>query len=210
MGFYENKIFPILLEKQMDKANYRHERNEALRDVSGDILEIGFGTGLNLPHYPKHIKKIVALDINPGMNSKSRKRMLASGINVDYHCLNSETLPFEASSFDSVVSTWTLCSIVDLKSALLEIHRVLKPTGKFLFLEHGLAGFKMQKLQNWLTPVQKIIGCGCHLNREIDEFIQQTGFKFENLDRFIMDGTSTPLASSMYRGTAIPLDTNSL
>jgi len=206
VGIYERRIFPFILDKQMNKDNYKHERDSTLSNATGRILEIGFGTGLNLPHYPKHIKKIVALDINPGMNVKAQKRMLESGLNVEYHCLNSEMLPFETSSFDSVISTWTLCSIADLNSALSEIHRVLKPTGKFVFLEHGLAEEPgMQKLQYWMTPVQKIVGCGCHLNRKIDELIRQAGFQIENLERFIMDGASTPLASSMYRGVANPV-----
>ena len=209
MGIYEKRIFPFILERQMNKGNYRRERNLTLPSVSGNILEIGFGTGLNLPHYPDHVEGIVALDINPGMNAMARKRMVESGLNVEYHCLNSEALPFEKCSFDSVVSTWTLCSIADLKSALLEIHRVLRPTGKFIFLEHGLAeNLRMQKFQRWLTPAQKLVGCGCHLDREIDKLIRQAGFNIQTLERFTMEGASTPLASSMYRGVATPQSDN--
>ena len=206
MRFYEKSVFPFILDKQMNKENYQRERNITLPNATGSVLEIGFGTGLNLPHYPDHVNKIVALDINPGMNAKAQKRMLESGLDVEYHCLNTENLPFETSLFDTVISTWTLCSITDLHSALLEIHRVLKPNGKFIFLEHGLAeNPRMQTLQNWITPIQKVIACGCHLNRKIDASIKQAGFEITNLERFIMEGASSPLAGSMYRGIAYPV-----
>ncbi len=206
MNFYEEKIFPAIIEKQMGKDNYKQERNTTLSNVTGKTLEIGFGTGLNLPHYPEHVKKITALDINPGMNSKAQERMQHAGIEVEYHCLNSEALPFETGSFDTVVSTWTLCSIADLDSALAEIHRVLKPTGEFLFLEHGLAeGATMKKLQNLFTPLQKKLACGCHLNRAIDQSIQESGFNIKNLERFWFKGATSPLASPMYRGVAKPI-----
>jgi len=206
MGFYENKVFPVIMEKQMSKDSYKSERENILSNVKGRILEIGFGTGLNLPHYPEHIKQIVALDINPGMNDRAQERILETGLNVDYHCLNSESLPFENDSFDSVVSTWTLCSITDLDSALSEIHRVLKPTGMFVFLEHGFAEEAFtQKLQNFFTPIQKVLACGCHLNREIDQLIEQAGFKIEQLERFRFEKATTPLASPMYRGIASPV-----
>ena len=206
MGFYENKVFPVIMEKQMSKDNYKKERGKILSNAKGRILEIGFGTGLNLPHYPEHIKEIVALDINPGMNDRAEARILETGLNVEYHCLNSESLPFETDSFDSVVSTWTLCSITYLNSALLEIRRVLKPTGIFVFLEHGFAEEAItQKLQDFFTPIQKVLACGCHLNREIDQLIEQAGFKIEKLERFRFKKATTPLASPMYRGIASPV-----
>lgn len=203
MGFYENKIFPYLLDKQMSKASYADERPLALANASGRILEIGFGTGLNLPHYPAHVKDIVALDINPGMNAMAQRRMLEAGVCVEHHCLNGEILPFEDDSFDSVVSTWTLCSIDNLPSALAEIYRVLKSAGKFFFLEHGLADKpSVQKLQHWITPVQKVIGCGCRLNVAIDRALEEAGFRIDKLDKFILSGTTSPLSGSMYRGIA--------
>lgn len=206
MGCYEKRIFPMLMDKQMNKESYQREREIALRNVSGRILEIGFGTGLNLPYYPEGIKKIVALDINPAMDKRARDRINASSIDVDYHCLNSEKLPFETGTFDTVVSTWTLCSIADLGSALLEIHRVLSTTGKFVFLEHGLAQEAMtQKLQKLITPVQKVLGCGCHLDREIDRLIKEAGFRIDGLEKFRMSGATTPLASSLFRGIAYPV-----
>jgi len=206
MGFYANRIFPYFADKQLAKPTYSNERPCVLANASGKILEIGFGTGLNLPHYPVHVKEIVALDINPGMNAKAQVRMLESGIKVELLCINADTLPFENDSFDSVVSTWNLCSIDNLHSALSEIRRVLKSTGKFVFLEHGLADAPiMQRLQHSMTPIQKVFGCGCRLNVAIDKAIEEAGFRIDKLDKFIISGTSSPLAGSMYRGIACPV-----
>jgi len=190
----------------MSKESYANQRPIVLSNASGKVLEIGFGTGLNLPHYPTTIKEVVALDINPGMSKKAQQRSVETGIQVEHHCLSGEQLPFDNESFDTVVSTWTLCSIDDLRSALLEIRRVLKPSGKFIFLEHGLADKPVtQKLQHCVTPIQKIIACGCRLNVEIDKAITSAGFQINKLDKFILNGATSPLAGSMYRGVAFPV-----
>ena len=206
MGIYEKHLFPFLLDKQMSKLNYAQERPIALREAKGKILEIGFGTGLNLAHYPDRVNNIVALDVNPGMNKKARERAKASSIEVELACLNGEKLPFDNASFDTVISTWTLCSIDNLPTALAEIHRVLKADGQFLFMDHGLGESKrVQRLQHRLTPVQKVIGCGCRLNVPIDTAIASAGFRIENLEKFVLDGALTPLSASIYRGKALPL-----
>jgi ubiquinone/menaquinone biosynthesis C-methylase UbiE len=154
-------------------------RQEVLSDVSGEILEIGFGTGLNLPYYPVNIPKITTIDPNSGMNRQAKKRIAASKINVDCREIGTETLPFNDNSFDSVVSTWTLCSIAQIELAIQQIYRVLKPNGKFFFIEHGLSNeTNIQVWQNHLTPIQKIIGDGCHLNRDIKKLVST---KFQNL-----------------------------
>jgi len=205
MNYYERKIFPKMLEKVMSQENYAKERAATLKYSNGRVLEIGFGTGLNLPHYPSHIKKIEALDINPGMNETAYQRMNASGIEVKHHCLSTEKLPFKDNKFDTVVSTWTLCSINDLHSALIEVSRILKPGGQLLFLEHGLADTKsVRGIQHTFTPIKKIIACGCRINIPIDETISQAGFKINHLERFILDNTSA-ITGSMYRGVAISL-----
>ena len=114
-------------------------RSELLADVGGEVLEIGFGTGLNLPHYPEHVRRITTVDPNPGMNKLARRRIAESGIAVDQRALGGEALPFEDETFDCVVSTWTLCSIPEVGRALGEVYRVLRPGGRFVFLEHGLS-----------------------------------------------------------------------
>lgn len=174
MNLYSRFLLPRLLDWAMAGDELSRCRQEVLVEVQGEILEIGFGTGLNLPHYPKHVDKLTAIDVNPGMSTIAQKRLKNSPITVDYQVLNGERLPMADATFDSVVSTWTLCSITNVEQALQEIHRVLKPNGRFFFVEHGLSHDpKVQVWQHRLTPIQKVIGDGCHLDRDIEALIQQ-------------------------------------
>jgi ubiquinone/menaquinone biosynthesis C-methylase UbiE len=176
-------------------------RQEVLAKVYGEVLEIGFGTGLNIPYYPKHIQKLTTIDVNPGMNTLAQKRIDASGIDVDHQVLDSEKLPMPDNTFDSVVSTWTLCSIAKVEKALQEIHRVLKPGGQFFFIEHGLSNEpKTQVWQNRLTPLQKIIADGCHLNRSIKQLIENH-FEILTLEQFY-EPNFPKVAGYMYKGVA--------
>lgn len=174
MGFYSNLVIPYCIDLSMSGSNLQQYRQELLKDVSGEILEIGFGTGLNLPHYPEQVTKITTVEPNLGMQKLARSRIKQSQITVDYKVLNSESLPMRDATFDSVVCTWTLCSIPLVEQAVAEVERVLKPGGKFLFIEHGLSQDpKVQVWQNRLTPIQKVIADGCHLNRRIKELVEQ-------------------------------------
>jgi ubiquinone/menaquinone biosynthesis C-methylase UbiE len=176
-------------------------RRALLTDVRGEVLEIGFGTGLNLPHYPSEVKKLTTVDPNPGMSALAKKRIAASPIPVETLLLDAERLPFPDRSFDSVVSTWTLCSIPNIDQALREIHRVLKPSGRFFFLEHGLSHeAKVRKWQHRFTPLSKRFADGCHLNREIQLLIEEH-FKVVRLDRFYQKG-APKIAGYFYRGIA--------
>ena len=178
-------------------------RVSALANVSGDVFEIGFGTGLNLPHYPAGVKKIVTADPNPGMAQLARRQIAESGIEVDLRILNGESLPIEDNSFDSVVCTWTLCSIPNVGQALREIRRIMRPEGRFYFVEHGLADDPgVRKWQDRLTPLQRKIGDGCHFNRNIKELIADQGFRFEKLDNFYMK-KAPRVAGYMYQGIAV-------
>ncbi len=201
MGFYSQVIFPRALDWVMSDPLFTQYRQAVLSEVSGEILEIGFGTGLNLPHYPKSIQKLTAIDANPGMNALARKRIQSSGIIVANRVLNGESLPMADNSFDSVVSTWTLCSIAKVKQALQEIHRVLKPGGKFFFIEHGLSDDpKVQVWQHRLTPLQKIIADGCHLDRNMKKLVENQ-FEVLKLEEFYMEETPK-FAGYMYKGVA--------
>ncbi|MEL6928747.1 MAG: class I SAM-dependent methyltransferase [Cyanobacteria bacterium J06600_6] len=174
MSFYSNSIIPYCIDLAMSGSSLEQYRQELLTEVSGEILEIGFGTGLNLPHYPPSVSKITTIDPNPGMQKLARSRIAKSQISVDYKVLNGESLPMPDEIFDSVVCTWTLCSIPLVEQALSEVYRLLKPGGKFYFIEHGLSQDRgVQVWQNRLTPIQKIIADGCHLNRRIDALVQQ-------------------------------------
>lgn len=186
----------------MDKPYIKEGRKNLLRNVNGEVLEIGFGTGLNLPHYPSSVTKLTIIDKNPGMNKKAQERILASKINVENKIINGEELPFDDESFDSVVSTFTLCSIKAIDKSLKEIYRTLKPDGKFFFQEHGLANDpKIRNWQNRINPFQKMWADGCNLNRDIKLLIEQNGFhiiEFKNY--FLEKGWKTH--TFMYEGIA--------
>ncbi|MGB6013090.1 MAG: class I SAM-dependent methyltransferase, partial [Nodosilinea sp.] len=163
MGLYNEKILPYLIDWSMANSTLEHYRRDALAKASGAVLEIGFGTGLNLPYYPDHISQIVTVDPSPGVHRLAQKRIDASPITVDHRMLSGEALPISDGTFDSVISTFTLCSIPQIEQALAEIYRVLKPGGRFFFVEHGLSPDPgIQTWQNLLTPVQKRIAGGCH------------------------------------------------
>ena len=202
MGLYSNLIVPYCIDFAMSGSDLSEYRQQLLADVSGDILEIGFGTGLNLPYYPNKINKITTIDPNPGMGRLARSRIEASGITVDYKVLNGESIPMADASFDSVVCTWTLCSIQRVDRAIAEIYRLLKSEGKFFFIEHGLSrDDSIQVWQNRLTPVQKIIADGCHLNREIDAIVKR---QFVNVTIEQFYAPKLPkVIGYMYRGVAI-------
>ena len=202
MGFYSTIVLPRLLDRVMSNPEMAKYRQILLKDVERDVLEIGFGTGLNLAYYPHHIDKITTVDPNPGMNKLAEKRIQTSEIGVENHVLNGERLPMESNSFDSVISTWTLCSIAQVNQALQEIHRVLKPGGKFFFIEHGLSDDpKIQTWQNRLNPLQKIIGDGCNLNRNIQALVEQH-FETVTLERFEMESLPR-VGSYTYKGVAV-------
>lgn len=174
MGFYSNFIIPYGIDIVMSGSPLSEYRQQLLKNVSGEILEIGFGTGLNLPFYPDSVSKITTIDPNPGMKKRARSRIATSNIEVDFQILNGENLPMADASFDSVVCTWTLCSITRVEQAIAEVHRLLKPKGKFFFIEHGLSKDPpIQAWQNRLTPIQKVVADGCHLNRNIQHLVQQ-------------------------------------
>ncbi|MGD9000862.1 MAG: class I SAM-dependent methyltransferase, partial [Granulosicoccaceae bacterium] len=135
MGFYSRVLFPWAMNLLMSRPAFSEQRVAVLKDVSGDILEIGFGTGLNLPHYPAHVSRLATIEPNPGMARYAARQIAESLIDVEQHVSSGEALPLADASFDTVVSTWTLCSIPDVERALREVRRVLKPGGRFLFLE---------------------------------------------------------------------------
>jgi len=186
----------------MDKPQIQEGRKKILENVSGEVLEIGFGTGLNLPHYPDSITSLTIIDKNPGMIRIAQERIKQSNIKVESKIVNGEELPFENQSFDSIVSTYTLCSIKNVDLALKEIYRVLKPDGKFFFKEHGLSDDpKIQKWQNRLNPFQKVWADGCHLNRDIKSLIENNGFSITEFKNYFLEkGLKTH--TFMYEGIA--------
>ncbi|MDO1448415.1 class I SAM-dependent methyltransferase [Rhodocytophaga aerolata] len=200
MGIYSKYLFPRLMNAGMSGELTGFYRKEILTHARGKILEIGFGTGLNLPYYPASVKKIHTIDVNAGMNLLAFKHMEKSAIQVEYHIGDAKQLPFGDAFFDTVVSTWTLCSIKNISKALEEIYRVLKPEGKFLFVEHGLSNeAHIQKWQHVVTPIQKVMADGCHVNRNIETLIQGAGFRFETLTKQYAKGVPK-VAGYLYYG----------
>lgn len=202
MGIYSRYIFPRLMNLSMSGEEAISYRKKILKGVQGQILEIGFGTGLNLPYYPKYVKKIYTIDVNKGMNPLAMNHIKKSTIQVDYYILDAQSLPFADEYFDTIVSTWTLCSIKDIHKALEQIYRVLKPEGKFMFVEHGLSHeANIQKWQHFLTPIQKVVADGCHVDRDIEQVIQAAGFRFERLTKEYAAGIPK-VAGYFYYGIA--------
>jgi ubiquinone/menaquinone biosynthesis C-methylase UbiE len=204
MNLYRRVIFPQLLDLALSGERIERYRRQLLAHVQGSVLEIGFGTGLNLSCYPEHIRKITGVDPNPGMGSLARRRIASSPIAVDWQVADAQKLPFPSQSFDSVVSTWTLCSIPNVAKALREIRRVLRAGGKLFFLEHGLSEDpQVQRWQNCLNPLQKVIADGCNLNRDMARLIREAGFRFEQLERFYMPDQPRFIGYT-YQGIALP------
>jgi ubiquinone/menaquinone biosynthesis C-methylase UbiE len=204
MGFYADHVFPRLMDWAMNSARLREQRRQALAAAQGAVLEVGFGTGLNLPHYPAAVTSLTVLDPAKLLPNTVARRIAAATIPIAAAYCSAETLPFEDGQFDCAVSTWTLCTIPDAVAALREVRRVLKPDGRFLFLEHGRSEDpRVATWQDRLNPLQRRLACGCNLNRPIDRLIRQAGLTLDRLDRFRMPGVPR-IAGEMYRGAAFP------
>ena len=204
MGFYAEQVFPRLMDWILGARRFQEYRREVLAQVGGAVLEIGFGTGLNLPHYPKTVSSLTALEPAILLPQTVTRRLSEGSLMVEMVRVSAEAMPFEAGRFDWVVSTWTLCSIPDAVAALREVCRVLKPGGRLVFLEHGRSDdARVAKLQDFFNPVQRLLGCGCNLNRPIGALIEQGGLKVKRLDRFLLPHVPR-IAGEMYRGVAIP------
>ena len=204
MGFYASHVFPRIMDWTLRRPRMQRERQEALAEARGEVLEIGFGTGLNLRHYPPGVTRLTALDVADLLPARTAERVAAAPFPVERVRLTAERLPFPDGRFDCIVSTWTLCSIPDALAALREVRRVLRPAGRLVFLEHGRSDDpRVARWQDRLNPIQRRMGCGCNLNRPIDALIQDAGFAINRLDRFVIAGEPS-LMASMYRGTASP------
>ncbi len=203
MGFYSRVVFPRLCDCLLGQPSFSGLRKGVLADAGGAILEIGFGSGLNLAHYPEHVRKVTAADPNPGMNRRAIGRIAASRIEVDQRAIGGESLPFGDESFDSVVSTWTMCSIPEVDRALAEVHRVLRPGGRLVFLEHGLADDPgVRKWQRRLNPIERVVADGCRLDLDVEAVVRGQPFRRVEVERFEIEGLPRT-HGSMYRGSAI-------
>lgn len=203
MGFYEDQILPRGINWVMSGERFSKLRRQYLKDAEGKVLEVGFGSGLNLPYYTHRVTHLYALDPSQLGRGLAETRIQRAPFPVEFVELEGNRFALPDHSVDAVVSTWTVCTIPDPVAALKEIRRVLRPNAKFYFLEHGLSPHRgVARLQNIWNPIQKRFAGGCHVNREIDRLILSSGFKILSYKRFYMEGPK--IFSFMYGGIASP------
>src|SRR5262249_23823347 len=203
MGFYQDQILPLLINLSMRQKNLVAYRNRVVPAAEGRVLEIGLGSGLNLPFYSSNARQVTGLDPSLKLLAMARRSRRTVFRYLEFIGGSAEKIPLNSGSVDTVVTTWTLCSIPAAVDALREMHRVLKPSGRLLFVEHGRAPeLNVQWWQDRLTPIWKRLSGGCHLNRAIGSLIDDAGFQFERLETGYMRGPK-PM-TFVYEGSARP------
>jgi ubiquinone/menaquinone biosynthesis C-methylase UbiE len=203
MGLYQDRILPWLTHLTMRQSRLVPYRTRAAAGATGRVLEIGIGSGLNLPFYGPGVGEIIGLEPSPKLlgfaRAAARERNRALALIEG----SAEAIPIESASIDTVLTTWTMCSIPNVDAALAEMRRVLRPNGRLLFVEHGRAPEpRVQWWQDRLTPMWRRVAGGCHLNRAVADSVTRAGFRLERLDMGYMPGPK-PM-TFMYEGAAQP------
>jgi len=203
MGFYRDRVFPRVMNVACNTQSTRRIRAQVCEPLAGEVLEIGFGTGLNLPHLPTSVGRLLAVDpLRAGRRLAGARLDDATHVSVDFVGLDGQSLELEDDSVDNALSTWTLCTIPDPAAAVREIGRVLRPGGTFHFAEHGRApDSKVRAWQDRLNGVQRRVACGCNLNRDIAAIIEDGGMTMVTIDTFYVKGDPRFLGWT-YQGTA--------
>jgi ubiquinone/menaquinone biosynthesis C-methylase UbiE len=203
MSFYEERILPSLIDLAMRNARLAPYRSRVVPAASGRVLEVGIGSGLNLPFYSASASEIVGIEPSAKLLKMTRSAAGRASTPLKLIEGTAEAIPIDDQTIDTVVTSWTMCSIPAIERALQEMRRVLKPGGRLLFVEHGRAPEPgVRWWQDHLTPAWKRFSGGCHLNRAIRELIQHAGFHMEHLDTGYMPGPK-PM-TFMYEGSAQP------
>lgn len=204
VSFYDDKVLPHLIDLACATKPTRRQREKIVHLAEGDVLEVGFGSGLNLPFYDTgKVRKVFGLEPSAGMRRKAQPNVEASGIDVEFIDLPGEKIPLESNSVDTVLVTFTLCSIDDAVAALDGMRRVLKPAGKLLFCEHGAApDAGVRRWQDRLNPGWKRFAGGCNMNRDIPALIERGGFRIAMDERMYIPGLR--ILSYNYWGIAKP------
>jgi len=200
MGFYSRYVLPRLIDSACSQPPLNDLRQQFVPQARGRVLEIGIGSGLNLRYY-KEIESLTGLEPNDALTERAQRRAKQAPFKVDGLRAGAENIPAQDRTFDSIVCTWTLCSVTDPSRALSEMRRVLKPEGKLYFIEHGLAPDEpTQAWQRRLNPIWGVIGGGCQLNRNIPKLVEGAGLTALQLDKGFVPGPK--FAAFMYRGIA--------
>lgn len=187
MRLYRDQILPRLTDVVMRRDEFTEIRARVVAGLDGVVLEIGFGSGLNVPLYPPTVRRLLAVDPATVGRKLANGRVAAGNVPVEYIGLDASVLALEEGSIDHAVTTWTLCSIPDVQRALSEIYRVLRPGGTYHFVEHGRSpDTGVARWQDRLTPVQRLVAGGCHLNRPIDDLIAGSGLRLARLDNYYL------------------------
>lgn len=183
MGFYQRRIVPFLIHTAMKNRAAERLRRRIIPAARGRVLEIGIGSALNLPFYGADVTSVIGIDPSEALLNRARLAARDAAFDVELVEANAETLPFDTGDFDSVISTWTLCSIPGVETALGEMRRVLKPGGRLVFVEHGRsADAGVRRWQDRLNPAWRCIAGGCNINRDISALIRDAGFDITEQD----------------------------
>ena len=209
MPFYRDHIYPRLVSLLGDPKPIREVRRRIVPLARGRVLEIGVGPGVNFVHYdPARISKVYALEPNPGMIRLAERQRRRTELNVEFLDLPGERIPLEGRTVDTVLSTFTLCTIPGVVEALRGVRRVLKPGGKLIFFEHGLSPDpRVRRWQEWSEPIPHWLFEGCHVTRDIPSLIEQSGFRIEQMETAYLAGFPKSWTHCWW-GTAIPHDDN--
>lgn len=203
MSFYEDRILPHLIDKACSLGQIMKLRSQVVPQARGVVLEVGMGSAINLPFYnPEHVSLVYGLEPSEGMRRKAQKNLAASPMVVEWLDLPGEKIPLQDDSVDTVLLTFTLCTIPDWHAALLQMKRVLRPGGNLLFLEHGeTPDSGVCKWQHRVTPLWKTFAGGCHLNRPIASLLEQAGFRIDELENLYVP-KAPRIAGYIYKGRA--------
>jgi ubiquinone/menaquinone biosynthesis C-methylase UbiE len=190
MGVYGDRVLPRLINVACNTKVAKEQRARVCEGLAGEVVEIGFGSGLNVPFYPAGVTRVAAVEPADAGWKLAEKRLRDAPVPVERSGLDGQSLPLPDDSFDAALSTWTMCTIPDIGAALRELRRVLKPGGRLHFVEHGLAPDEdVRRWQHRLNPVQNRLFGGCNLNRPTVDLLRGAGFTIEHVDEYYEKGS---------------------